>query len=425
MSPIGYLWLSLATFLPPLQESDVLFRRAQQVAEYLEKAGKLPEEIFAPIVLERVGIGQLRAVFASLNGQLGKVTFVGEVERMSDFSARFRFECSKGFYTIVTLSVENRPPHRINGIFFGPPAPSAHSFSELREQFERLSGKVSVLLRRLEPNPTDLLALHPDEPLAIGSTFKLYVLGAIVEQGMRWDRVLTLKKEWKSLPSGVLHTWPDGAPITVHTLATQMISISDNTATDHLLHVLGRDTVEEVLDKMGHSRPERTVPFLSTREMFVLKSDAIVRKRYLEADDQEKRRLLEQDVAKHEVNVYEVPSQPVAIDTVEWFASTRDLCNAMDYFRQSRSEEARAILAVNPGIKTLGKAFSYIGYKGGSEAGVLNLTWLVKTSDGTWYALSATWNNTEAGLDQTKFVGYAQAVLGLLAEQHAAAAQKD
>ena len=57
MSPIGYLWLSLATFLPALQESDVLFRRAQQVAEYLEKAGKLPEEIFAPIVLERVGIG--------------------------------------------------------------------------------------------------------------------------------------------------------------------------------------------------------------------------------------------------------------------------------------------------------------------------------------------------------------------------------
>ena len=36
----------------------------------------------------------------------------------------------------------------------------------------------------------------------------------------------------------------DRQQVTLHTLAAQMISISDNTATDHLIHLVGRDAVE-------------------------------------------------------------------------------------------------------------------------------------------------------------------------------------
>src|SRR5690606_39753601 len=45
-----------------------------------------------------------------------------------------------------------------------------------------------------------------------------------------------------SLPTGILQEWPVGTPMTIQSLATLMISISDNTATDVLLRVAGRDT---------------------------------------------------------------------------------------------------------------------------------------------------------------------------------------
>ena len=44
-----------------------------------------------------------------------------------------------------------------------------------------------------------------------------------------------------------------------------MIAISDNTATDHLIDLVGRDRVEAALTVFGHSDPAMTVPFLTTR----------------------------------------------------------------------------------------------------------------------------------------------------------------
>ena len=49
--------------------------------------------------------------------------------------------------------------------------------------------------------------------------------------------------------------WPKGAPVTLHTLATLMISISDNTATDQLIAIVGRDAIAEELRASGHAEP--------------------------------------------------------------------------------------------------------------------------------------------------------------------------
>ncbi|MFL9455456.1 serine hydrolase [Tolypothrix bouteillei VB521301_2] len=51
-------------------------------------------------------------------------------------------------------------------------------------------------------------------------------------QVLAWKDVVQLQPSEKSLPSGMLHTWPDGSYLTVQTLASLMISLSDNTATD-------------------------------------------------------------------------------------------------------------------------------------------------------------------------------------------------
>ena len=77
--------------------------------------------------------------------------------------------------------------------------------------------------------------------LGIGSAFKLYVLAELVRavnDGERqWADVVALDSDVMSGPSGVLQGWPTGTPMTLQTLATLMIYISDNTATYNLVRV--------------------------------------------------------------------------------------------------------------------------------------------------------------------------------------------
>jgi beta-lactamase class A len=77
---------------------------------------------------------------------------------------------------------------------------------------------------------------------------KLYVLHALgdaVAAGkLSWDQPLTVTAQLKSLPSGVLQYEPEGTQISVLDAAAKMISISDNTAADMLIHLVGRSAVE-------------------------------------------------------------------------------------------------------------------------------------------------------------------------------------
>ena len=78
----------------------------------------------------------------------------------------------------------------------------------------------------------------------------------------------------------------------------------------------------------------------------------------------------------------------------------------MDWLRRNADETARAILAINPGLppQTRG-AVAYAGFKGGSEPGVANLTYLVRTRAGAWYAVSVGWNNPAAPVDENRLAG--------------------
>lgn len=92
----------------------------------------------------------------------------------------------------------------------------------------------------------------------VGSVFKLYVLGALA-QGVRdgrasWDEPLAVRDEWEALPSGRLQDWRAGDELPLVEFADLMISISDNTATDHLIHRLGRGAVHRQLEPFGHQR---------------------------------------------------------------------------------------------------------------------------------------------------------------------------
>jgi hypothetical protein len=48
-------------------------------------------------------------------------------------------------------------------------------------------------------------------------------------------------------------------------------------------------------------------------------------------------------------------------------------------------------------------AGAYVGYKGGSEPGVVSTTWLLYSRSGKRNAMSAGWNNSQADVDQQRF----------------------
>jgi len=372
------------------------------------------QTVFAPGFLKAVSPEQLAAFHAQLSGQFGALIGVERVtQRGADRGVLvLQFENATG---AGGIAVDPNAPHLITELVLTSFNATDDSLNKVKAELDALPGDVGLLFKRLDGTEAPIMSINPDRQLAIGSTFKLYILSALarsIENGERsWSDVLTIDR--KSFPSGTLQDWPDGAPVTLHTLATLMISISDNTATDLLLRHLGRETVEAELLQIGHSAPDRTLPFLSTLEMFALKGSEGNLAKYIAADEAGKRLILadfEDDVGGNR-NLITPPRfvDPTAIDSVEWFASGNDLARLADRLSQIEDPAARAIMAVNTALpQDTVNEWLYVGYKGGSEPGVLNLTWLLQDEAERWHIMALSWNNTEEALDHTKLEQLAQ-----------------
>ena len=272
--------------------------------------------------------------------------------------------------------------------------PAAEPPTSPEEALERLRAAGTLRLLTAEVSEDDCTPLTDDggdDLMPLGSVFKLYVLGAVVdavEAGeLTWDTPVTIRDELDSIPSGTTQDEPPGTQLSIREMATRMISVSDNTATDHLIDLVGREAVEGALAAYGHAAPEATVPFLMTREFTIIKfSGGDLATRYGAASQDERRALLAGEVAGAALPPLTdiITAAPTATDTVEWFASPADICRALA--RLQRSAEATEILAINPGVPS--DRWSYVGFKGGSEPGVLAVAWLVEGDNGQRYVLA-------------------------------------
>jgi len=408
----------LVCLLAPRSEAEKspLERRLAQVRKlYAKKPGGF-DKIFAPSFLRAIPPDKLVPPLVEYHKKGGPVVSVLRVKSMGPNSAEYRF-FTKSTVFPVRLTVDDKPPHLVTGLWFGYQAPRFRELGQVAGALKALPGQVSFAVCQLGGKaPRQLAALEPERQLALGSTFKLYVLGALMQSKRPLDQVLRLRQEWRSWPSGMLQGWPAGTPVTLATLADLMISISDNTATDHLLHALGRPAVEAMLKVMGHAEPARDLPFLSTREMFLLKERGKGRiKAYLARNVAGRRAYLDRVLARDRRKDFAGldREKPTAIDRVEWFASAADLCRAMDWLRAH--DGARQALSINDGGITFEESkWRYTGYKGGSEPGVLNLTWLLQRRDRTWYALTLGWNDPQKPVETERLLEIAQSAVMVL-----------
>lgn len=87
----------------------------------------------------------------------------------------------------------------------------------------------------------------------------------------------------------------------------------------------------------------------------------------------------------------------------------------LDSLRRRKDPRIGDILGINPHVpESVLMRFAWIGYKGGSETGVISLNWLLRSKSGEWFAVAASWNDTEAPIDNARFELLAQRLIGLI-----------
>jgi hypothetical protein len=297
----------------------------------------------------------------------------------------------------ITLDAEGR----IIGLWFGP-AQAQGDIGTLIATIKALPGHTSLLVTT---DSKPIAAYEADTPLAVGSAAKLAVLlavkRAIAQKRLTWDTVVKLDPSWKSLPSGQLQDWPDSTPVTLATLAHLMISISDNTATDALIRLVGREAVDAITP--------RNTPFLTTRELFTLKmQESVSLRREWQSGDATLRRTILHHIADAPLPLPNAIS-PAATHEIEWFMTAKELCGLLDATADLPSVGINAGPIDRDGWRN-------VAYKGGSEVGVLNLSSRLTDKNGRVYCVVATWND-DVPLDENKLISPYRGLLRRLATQ--------
>lgn len=396
--------LPAAAFAQDAQQSTRLEQRAEDIVAAM-RGKAVYEEVFADAFTGAVPEAQFAAIQAQIEAQFGPMVGVESVEAVTPAGARIAIRFERGLAT-GSFTLEAGEPYEVTGFLLNELRPIGDTAAQWLEDIDALPGQTGVLVTRQgEENP--VIAHNAEQRFAIGSTFKLYVLSALarsIAEGEReWNDVVSLTE--RSFPSGQLQNWPLGSPVTLQTLATLMISNSDNTATDQLIAVLGRDAVEAEVIASGHADPQATFPFLTTRELFVLKSgDEIIRDEYLAADTAWRRQALQSlEGVDREMDAVlaAFTGGPNTIE-IEWLASPTDIARLFQRIVAIGDDTALSIMGVEDALTpAMREEWDYVGYKGGSEPGVLNLSWLLRDAQNDWTVVTLSWNNPDDTVDHS------------------------
>jgi len=415
------LWLvALVVALLPLgavaqSVADPALRaKADALVAILDGRGAY-DAYFAASFRDKVPQAQFATIVAQLKATLGAPQTIESLTATSAWSADLVVGYARGTAS-VRLALDPAAPHAATGLLITGTAARDDSLAKIEAEFRALPGASGFGLYALgDGKPEPILEYRADIVAPLGSAFKLWVLAELARQVAADERhwADVVKVGAPSLPSGVLQTWPAGSPATLQTLATLMISISDNTATDTLLTTLGRAKVDAMAEGAGGS-----VPVMTTREMFALKGDAALAKDWGAGSVVDRRALLVDHavkIATTKLDMSVFAGKPVAVDSVEWFASPAAMAGLLDRLRAA-DDTTRAILAVNAGVDPgIAARFRYVGFKGGGEPGVLSLNYLVQAKDGRWYAATGNWHRADEAVNELRFAGLMGRALAVLA----------
>ncbi len=400
-------WLFGAVLHPPIRTAEI---NAHFDAAFLAQVS--PAQLNASLA----GVGDLRldSITASTPGAL---VFLVTANGKSKLSVSMSVDAS-GLISGLLLKPGTSPAAS------PPPVPS--TWAGVDSQIRSAAPRVRFLVASVSGStcrPVQAIDASTSAPL--GSAFKLYVLDALARAiaagTVSWNQQLTVTSQVKSLPSGILQNDPDGTRLSVQRVASGMISISDNTAANMLISLLGRPAVEAATRTAGMADPALDVPFLTTRELFVLKLDDWPRlaDRYLALNTAGRQALLAGTIDKVPLAALNASAwfTPRDINSLEWFASPTDICHVYASLaalaRQPKLAPVASVLELNPGDMDLDSSqWRSVWFKGGSEPGVLTLNYLATTRSGQTYVASVLAENPSAPIPASATLTLLSAIKG-------------
>ncbi|MCV7290212.1 MULTISPECIES: serine hydrolase [Mycolicibacterium] len=275
--------------------------------------------------------------------------------------------------------------------------PTIDKWSDIDEEIAKTGAKYSYQVSKVTDGKCETVAgTNTDLSLPLASIFKLYVLlavsDAIKANTLSWDDKLTITKDGKALGSAGLDKLPPGAQITVRTAAQQMISASDNMATDLLIARMGTGAVERALVTAGHHDPASMTPFPTMHEVFSVGwGEPNLREQWKNASPEDRVRLFKQTNSRPYQPDPNRTHTPASNDGLEWFGSAADICRVHAALQKSAVGEAapvKQILSALPGIDLDPAKWHYIGAKGGNLPGDLTFSWYAVDHTGQPWVVS-------------------------------------
>jgi len=265
---------------------------------------------------------------------------------------------------------------------------------------------------------------HVDDSLPLASIFKLYVLLALADEvnagRVGWNDQLTITKEDKAVGSAGFEDLPPGSRVSVRDAAQQMISASDNMATDLLMARVGPDALHRALVRAGHHDPASLTPFPTTHQMFSVGwGTPDLREQWKAGSPADRARLIAQTDARHyepDPTRTHTPASPYG---AEWYGTAGDICRvhaALQTDAVGPAAPVKDVLAVTPGIELDKTKWTYIGAKGGNLPGDIGFSWYAVDRTGQAWVVSfqMTWPKFRSLTVASWLLSIAQGAFGLV-----------
>ncbi len=129
---------------------------------------------------------------------------------------------------------------------------------EIMKRLDMLPGKIGFYYRNLVTG--EEMSRNPDEPMLAASVIKLFIMAEayrqIADGILDKDLEVTVRRE-DCVPScGALNMMHDGIKVTVEDLYTLMIILSDNSATNYMIDILGLENIQNNIRALGYTHTQ-------------------------------------------------------------------------------------------------------------------------------------------------------------------------
>ena len=301
-------------------------------------------------------------------------------------------------------------------------------------KFATLSSAPALLVGRINSagQCTTMQDRNANTPRATASIFKTWVLAgvgqSIVEGTLSATEILPLVAS-ELAPGGTINSEPLNTPFPLGDLATLMMGISDNTATDLLHQRVGRTRLDQIVSEYGVAQPDLLRPFLGISEQFhVFLSFPLAQAlSYVNGTQPFKYQFLHDNIEPLGPNNGGAYFHQSLLTAGTWRASPFDICRAFAQLRRlpQGSEAFKTIdtalgaAAAQPEVRN---QWDRVWYKGGSLASganglhVLTHAWMLENAGEDAYVLIAMSNSGNGGIDEYNVQSVTGRILELLSQ---------